>query len=81
MQMYVLQENLIFMAGLIAIAKSFGNLKKGRIKKKKREMVKKAVPEYRVMTLKDRFPNLFLFFFNKEGMYTYMYIYHVCKEL
>lgn len=44
-------------------------------------MVKKAVPEYRVMTLKDRFPNLFLFFFNKEGMYTYMYIYHVCKEL
>lgn len=37
MQMYVLQENLIFMAGLIAIAKSIGNLKKGRIKKKKRD--------------------------------------------
>lgn len=44
MQMYVLQENLIFMAGLIAIAKSFGNLKKRR--KKKTEMVKKAVPKY-----------------------------------
>lgn len=30
----------------------------------------KPVPEYRVMALKDRHPNPFLFFFNKDGVYT-----------
>lgn len=63
------------MAGLIAIAKSFGNPKKGR--KKKREMVKKKLFLKTVMALKDRCPNPFLLFFNEEGMY----IYHVCNKL
>lgn len=36
----------------------------------------KPVPEYRVMALKDRHPNPFLFLFNKDGVYTH----YVCNK-
>lgn len=55
------------MAGLIAIAKSFGNPTKERQEKKKKEMVKKTLCLN--TALKDRHLNP-PFFFNKECTYT-----------